>query len=321
MKKLVVLLAMLMLVAGLASADLSIQMKRTNPGIAGEKSATLIFDVVNTDMEHKLEGFIWCQSPDDARVTASYGAGTGTGAQYVGPLFTMENGPYQKAMTITIEADSPGDKNSGCTFKYIPYIEEAATAGSTITEPFTEDAQLDTTTGKTVGGSYVITFKGYTAAVEAKAATETEPAVEAKPATVKIDVDGVSKDIEVEKEETVKDVKIKVTKADDKGADVTVTGNKVTKVEGTSVKKYQKMDGTYVTVKADKYYRELRLDKTVPFAPKSMSDPQCPEGKTHCTASEVIDVGGMKIPIWAIIVGALLVILLIAYLLGKTSRS
>ena len=51
-----------------------------------------------------------------------------------------------------------------------------------------------------------------------------------------------------------------------------------------------------------------------------MSTPECPEGKTECNAAEVVDVGGMKIPTWAIIVGVLLVVLIIAYLIGKSSR-
>lgn len=106
------------------AGGLSLQLKRTNPGIAGEKSATLIFELVNTDMEHKLQGFIWCMSPDDARVSSSYGASTGSGAQYVSPLFYMDKGPYQSSMTLTIDAGSVGDKNPGCYIKYILFTEK-----------------------------------------------------------------------------------------------------------------------------------------------------------------------------------------------------
>jgi len=296
-------------------------MKRTNPGIAGEKSATIIFDIVNTDLEHYLEGFIWCQSPDDAWVESVYGAGTGSGAQYTGPLIIMEKGPSQKSMTFTIAADTPGDKNAGCRFKYIPYKEEESASSSKPVEFANEPVVLDTATGKNVKG-YVITFKGYTAAVEAKNATETEPAVEAKPAIVKIDVDGMPQDIEVGKEAVIKGVTVKVNKADDKGAEIQISGKEVVTTKGATVKNYLKMDNTYTTERSDRFFREVRLDKTVPFADKSkVSEAACPQGKEICKASEIVDVGGMKIPKWALIVGALVVILLVAYLLGKSSRS
>ena len=80
------------------------------------------------------------------------------------------------------------------------------------------------------------------------------------------------------------------------------------------------MNGEYVTELRDMHYRELRLDKTVPFV-ADMSDPQCPEGQQHCSSSQVVDIGGMKVPTWAIVVGVLVIVLLVAYLLGKTSRS
>ena len=322
MRKLAILLVFALVLASFASAagGLSMQLKRTNPGIAGEKSATLIFDVVNTDMEHKLQGFIWCMSPDDARVSSSYGgASTGSATQYVSPLFYMDKGPYQSSMTLTLDADSVGDKNAGCYFKYIPYSEKEVVAGSTITEPFTKEAQIDATTGKDVEG-FIITFKSFTAAVEAKEATETEEAVEAKAAMVKIDVDGTEKELELGKEDTVKDVKVKVTAADDKGATITVSGSKVVKPTGTTIKLYQKMNGEEVTNVVDMDYREIRLDKTVPFVAK-MSDPQCPEGKTECKAGEVVDVGGFKVPIVWIVVAVAVIILLVAYLLGRGSRS
>lgn len=317
MKKLVVLLAMIvLLVSTVYASGISVQLKRTNPGIAGEKSATLIFDVVNTDMERKIQGFIWCQSPDDATVSSSYGAGTGTGAQYVSPLFYMDKGPYQSSMTLTIGADSVGDKNAGCTFKYVPYKENVAGTTET-TEDFTQETTFDYGLGKNVEG-FVVTYKTYTAAVEDDAATTDVD--ETAVAKVEIDVDGTKKTIEVGKEDTIGSLTVEVASADDATATLKISGKKVVAKAGETVKLYQKLNGEEVTSITDMDYRELRLDKTVPFV-ADMSDPQCPEGKTECKATEVIDIGGMKIPTWAIIVGALVVILLIAYLLGKSSRS
>ena len=85
-------------------------------------TSELIFDVVNTDFDHKIEGFLWCRSPDDAVVSSTLGVGTGA-AQYVSEKFYMDTGPSQKAISLTIEADSAGDKRAGCTIKYAPYKE------------------------------------------------------------------------------------------------------------------------------------------------------------------------------------------------------
>jgi len=318
MKKSLTLLVMavlaLFIVSSVSAATLSIQLKRTNPGIAGKQSATLIYDVVNMDTEHMAKGFIVCQSPDDAQVSSSYGAGTGTGAQYVSPFITMDKGPYQSSMTLTINAQSVGDKNAGCIFKYIPYKE--VTEG---TEEVKEDIEwtgaIDAT-GKDVHG-FLITITEYTAAVEDDPETDE---IETVAESAKIKVDDEVKDMEVGTTANVKGLEVTLNSATEGSAEVTVTGEKTITVAGESTKIYLKMNGDYVTELKDMYYRELRLDKTVPFV-ADMSDPQCPEEKPHCSSGEVVDIGGMKIPVWAIVVGVLVVILLIAYLLGKTSRS
>lgn len=141
MKKTVWILAIVsLLVLSAVSAQLSVQLKRTNPGIAGVKNAELIFDVVNTDFTHEIEGFLWCQSPDDAVVSSSYGAGSGSGAQYVSPKFMMDVGPSQEAMTLEVNADNPGDKDAGCSIKYIPFrmTEEGVKEYLTIAEEYAE---------------------------------------------------------------------------------------------------------------------------------------------------------------------------------------
>jgi len=315
MKKLAILLVMIVLLVGsVSAATLSIQLKRTNPGIAGKQSSTLIYDVVNMDTEHMMKGFIVCMSPDDARVTSSYGAGTGTGAQYVSPFITMDKGPYQSSMTLTIDADSVGDKNAGCIFKYIPY-KEVTEGKETVKEPIEWTGAIDAT-GKDVHG-FLMTITEYTAAVEDDPETDEVETVTAK---AKIKVDDEVKDMEIGQTATVKGLEVTLNSAAEGSAEVTVVGEKTITVSGESTKIYLKMNGEYITELKDMYYRELRLDKSVPFV-ADMSNPECPEGQEHCKSSEVIDIGGMKIPTWAIIVGALLVILLIAYLLGKTSRS
>lgn len=122
MKKAMWILAIVsLLMLSTASAELSVQLKRTNPGVPLVKPSELIFDVVNTDMTHEVQGFLLCQSPDDAMISSSYGVGAGSGAQYVSPIFVMDVAPTQEAMTLTIDADSPGDKRTGCSIKYVMF--------------------------------------------------------------------------------------------------------------------------------------------------------------------------------------------------------
>ena len=105
------------------AGGLSLQLKRTNPGIAQEKPAELIYDIVNTDMTHKIEGFVWCKSPDDIKISSTIGFASGSGAQYVSEKFFMDEAPSQKAVYFTIESDQEGDFSTGCIFKYVPYKE------------------------------------------------------------------------------------------------------------------------------------------------------------------------------------------------------
>ncbi len=316
MKKLLVLAIVVVLMSSIALADVSVAVKRTNPGVAGKTAAQLIFDVVNTDVTLKLEGFLWCNSPDDVQISSSEGAGAGK-AQYVSPKFIMDKGPSYKSMLLTLESTTAGDKNGACTIKYIPFKEVAAKA-ETKTEPFTETATI-TTMGTDVKG-YNLVLKSFTAEAAAVAASDNASAVEAVPAKAELDIEGTVKTIEVGKSETVNGLKVTLNSATAENAEVLVEGTTTTTTEaGAPVKSYQLMNGEYTSSPEDSDYREIRLGKTVPFV-EDMSTPECPEGKTECTASEVVDVGGMKIPTWAIIAGVLVVVLAVVYLLGKTSR-
>lgn len=252
MKKAILVLAIVsLLMLSTAAAQLSVQLKRTNPGIAKEKNAELIFDIVNTDLSHQVTGFLWCKSPDDAIISSTYGVGSGSGAQYISPKFTMDEGPSQEAMTLTVNADSPGDKRTGCYVKYIPFK-----------VTFVESIEL------------------------------------VEETTIETVID----------EETGKETLIEVVEI-------------VQKLVKTEVRQYLKLNGKYVDTAEDRDYREIRLDKTIPFiAQGATSDPKCPEGQVSCTSDE-IDLGAAgKIPKWVVLVIALVVVLLVVYLLGKTSR-
>lgn len=294
-----------------AAAGISSQLKRTNPGIAGKRPATMIFDVVNTDTDHKLQMFLLCNSPDDVQVTSSFGAGTGA-AQYVSPLFFMEKGPSQEAITVTLEADSPGDKHTGCIAKYIPYREKIVSS-SAKKEDFEEETTFEIGLGKNIN-NYVVTFEDYSEAVEDDEETEND---ESEPAKVSIDVDGTKKTLPVGGKETFKDLNVEVVDSDENEALLLITGQ-VTKDQQETIKVYQKMNGEETTTAEDNYYRVLRLDKTLPFA-EDMSDPQCPEGKNYCTSDELVD-KGWDVSKILLGVGILLGLLGLAYVIGSSRK-
>lgn len=112
----------LLLCLSTASAQLSVQHKRTIPGIAKEQSGQLVFDIINSDMSHQIEGILECESPDDAVVGSGYDEGSGGRAQYYpSPKFIMLEGPSLNAIALYVSADSPGDKRVECTIMYLPY--------------------------------------------------------------------------------------------------------------------------------------------------------------------------------------------------------
>jgi len=108
----------------------SIQLKRTNEGIPGIRPAEIIFDVVNIDMGNSLEGFLLCKSPDDATISSTMGAASGSGAQYVSPRFVIDVGPSQKSITITLDSETPGEKKAQCVIKYAFFKEQVIEKGT-----------------------------------------------------------------------------------------------------------------------------------------------------------------------------------------------
>ena len=125
------------------------------------------------------------------------------------------------------------------------------------------------------------------------------------------------------KSDKIGDLTIKVKDANADNATISVSGTKTVTAQGSTKVEYLKMNGVYVNTLTDDQYREIRLDKTLPFI-EDMGNPQCPEDKkASCKANEVVDVGGFKLPggylPW-IIGGVIVVILLVVYLLGKTSK-
>ncbi len=118
-QKIWVLVVVFTCLASVVSADVSMQIKRIGPGIVGVTDGEVIFDLVNTDMTHQAEGFLLCQSPDDAVISSTMGAGTGSGAQYVSPKFRIDEAPSQKAMALSIGSDTAGMKQVSCEIKYI----------------------------------------------------------------------------------------------------------------------------------------------------------------------------------------------------------
>lgn len=318
-KTMIFFLLALMLVGNVAADGLSVQLKRTNPGIAGSKPAELIFDVVNTDLNHRIEGFIWCRSPDDSVVSSTLGASIGSGAQYVSDRFFMDTGPTQKAISLTIDSNSEGDKNAGCILKYIPY-KETVIAG----EPIVKKVDFKGTVGKTdtnVNG-YKVKISDYKLSQEeVKEGDKTVNKTTSQ--SVKVIVNDIPKEVQVGKEERINDLSVKLVSASQESADVEIHGEITTNTQGSVTKQYKKTNGEYVSSVTDDNYRELRLDKIVPFvqAPKSV-EVKCPEGKTSCSSNEVqiMNAGIFGIPvIWFVVILAL-VVLGVVYLFGRTYK-
>lgn len=218
-----------LLLAPLAFADgISVQLKRTNPGIASAKSAELIFDVVNTDLRTELEGFLYCKSPDDVIIGSSLGVGSGSGVQYVSPKFTMNQGPSQKAISIVLDSEIAGDMRTGCVLKYIPFT--------------TETSQTQIANNQT----------------------------------------------------------------------------NQTEVQATNLRHYLKMNGEGITDPRDQDYRELRLDKTVPFIEnRPATDVACPQGQTSCKAEEVQTEPTQKTLLYGMIGAIVLLAGAVIYLFGR----
>ena len=226
------MLAGLVLAQGVLADGLSVQLKRTNPGIAHTKSAELIFDVVNMDFGNELEGFLLCRSPDDVTISSTLGVGSGSGAQYISPKFEMNKGPSQKSISLTIDSEIVGDMRSGCILKYIPFTRE-----------------------------------------------------------------------------------IKLTQSYDNATNITTTNKK-------TVRTFMKMNGETTSKVLDRDYRELRLDKNIPFVKYQPGiDVNCPEGQTNCKTDEVEVDFKSTFFMYGFISLAVLIGLAAIFLLGRGSRS
>jgi len=292
-----VLLACSLTASTVMADGLSLQLKRTNPGIIKERPAELIFDIVNTDMTHQIEGFIWCRSPDDVIISSAMGAGSGTGAQYVSPKFYMDEGPSQKALSLVIESEVIGDMRTGCIIKYAPFSEKE------IKE--TKETQ------------------------EEKTITEEEIQIEGVSLRLVNQTNSTEKVLLVGEDEIAVEIDKQLEIGDAKATIISVNeGSVVLLVESTieeeagAEKTYLKMNGKEVSELKDSEYREIRLDKTVPFidAPKN-AEVNCPEGQTHCESDEVdISEKTRNYFLWIIGVLAILLMIFVGYIIGSKPK-
>ena len=121
-KQIWLMLFMLLVISNLVYANgLSVTLKRTEPGIVSVKPSEIIFDIVNTDIDTRIEGFILCRASDDVSISSTLGLASGSGAQYISPKFEMNEGPSQKSVYFLVESNIEGDYNTNCILKYIPF--------------------------------------------------------------------------------------------------------------------------------------------------------------------------------------------------------
>ncbi len=128
MKKTLLAAFLLVLLSASGFAEtISAQLKSMK--VEGNK-AVLIYDIVNMDTQHYVEGFLLCKTPDDLIVSSSLGAAAGSGAQYVSSKFTIKPGPAQKSIELYVESTTPGRKYLECMIKYIPFRQEEIVEGN-----------------------------------------------------------------------------------------------------------------------------------------------------------------------------------------------
>ena len=128
MNKMILLAVFLVVIPCLLASGPSVDIKSYSPGVAGERSAEVVFDVVNMDVENAgLDAFIVCRAPDGVSISSSLGAASGTGAQYVSERLTINRAPSQRAIYLSLNANSPGIRPVNCVLRYAPFIEQNGT--------------------------------------------------------------------------------------------------------------------------------------------------------------------------------------------------
>ncbi len=76
---------------------------KSNPGVASDKPAEIIFNVANNDFNFMIEGNLRCNPPDGVTVKSVIGASSGVGASY--GTFTDILPQAQTDITFTVNSD------------------------------------------------------------------------------------------------------------------------------------------------------------------------------------------------------------------------
>lgn len=97
--------------------------KRVTAGTINVQDGEIVFEIINEDPNHKLEGYLSCDIPSDVIVTGSMGAATGEQAQYIGQTFTVDPAPARESMSLRLSSQNEGSKNVRCSINYVLFKE------------------------------------------------------------------------------------------------------------------------------------------------------------------------------------------------------
>ncbi|MFH1638019.1 MAG: LNR domain-containing protein [Candidatus Woesearchaeota archaeon] len=102
---------------------IGVTLKRIAPGIIGKEDGEVIFEISNNDPNHKLEGILGCEIPNDVIVTSTIGAAAGDLSKYLSERFTLDPAPSMKSITLRLSSQSEGNKYVKCDADYVLYKE------------------------------------------------------------------------------------------------------------------------------------------------------------------------------------------------------
>ncbi|MBS3163981.1 hypothetical protein J4439_00965 [Candidatus Woesearchaeota archaeon] len=102
----------------------TVLVKRIADGVVSGPDAEIVFDIVNEDPNHKMEGFLACEIPSDVVVTTTRGASSGEQARYISEVFILDYAPMRRSMALSLSARTKGVRVVTCSLKYVLLSED-----------------------------------------------------------------------------------------------------------------------------------------------------------------------------------------------------
>jgi len=120
MKALSLACVLLILFAGFALADLSVQVRDKTNGEPGKSPASFTLEVTNGDSEHKTMGFLLCEIPQGVTFSSTLGEGAGSAVAYSSPLLLLDSLETRQVVLSMASAERTSFETD-CRVRYLPY--------------------------------------------------------------------------------------------------------------------------------------------------------------------------------------------------------